>query len=216
MSVRVWRRAGLGVVLTAAVAAFGLPASASAPSPTHIPRGFLLHDADARKNANPEFPWMVSNRRQDPLSVNPCETKLGPGYSGRTAVRTLTQPQPDGSISEELLVYRNEAWARRAVSQIRADLARCPRLKVPDGVDQVYRARTLRLGDHGMAIHVQSHRGAKAVDGGTHIVLVQRGNAIALYSATAPFFTPTDDDSRNLPKAKRMAKKLCFYDGGCS
>ncbi len=209
------------VAALAVLAAIPVPAYAAtteattATKATKIPKNFLIHEKEARANLNAEFPWFVSEATAEPLDLNPCGTEKGVGRTGRSAARTLTHAEPDGSVVEQLVVYGSEARAKQAFAAVRKAVKDCRVHPAGGGLSEVYTATPLKLGAEALKVSYQNYKGSSAKAGGGRAVIVRRGRAVAVYRAYASFFTKADVYPRNLVDAKKMTVKLCAYDSSC-
>lgn len=198
---------------TAAVAlAFGVTIAAAPPATaaTHIPKGFLLYEKEAAKHRNdPEARWEVSRKTGARLVVNPCE-KAGLGRSGRVAAGTATYiAVPDYMRAEQVILYSSSGAAKKALRDLRADVARCRKI----GTGQVtYRFTSARaaLGDEAIKITGQVYHGRKFAVGGQRAVVARRANAVVVYNIAGEWGGPARSDfSRQLKDTGRMLAKIC-------
>ncbi|GLW96874.1 hypothetical protein Misp02_09610 [Microtetraspora sp. NBRC 16547] len=207
----------LGAVMTAGLAVGtggvggvgGAGAAAAAAAAAGLPSGFLLYEAKAKKPAMPWQKWEISDDLSAPLELNPCAGK--PGAANRAAARTITYSMENNSLSEQVVLYRDEKSARAAMRTLRADLKRC----AAGGKHLTaysYRAVSTRIGDEGL------RGGAWFAEGSVRYVVVRKGAALATYVRTG------DATKRLLPSrfrplvkdARAMAAKICRLPGACA
>lgn len=189
--------------------------SASPPkaTPTDIPAGFLLYDAEAtaepyqgKEYEGGSLGWKRSDTVTEPWDAQAC--KLGaalPSDTGRVASRKLSHHLlGDGGASEHVAVYRDEAAAAKAVADFRADYQRCA---TTERYNQraTHTATPYDLGDESLTLI----RSGQIVDVFAAVV-VQRGTAVALYWQFG-----LRDPAEVAADAKRMTTKLCRYDADC-
>ncbi|MEU4405621.1 hypothetical protein AB0F88_13915 [Streptosporangium sp. NPDC023963] len=183
-------------------AADGAPSTAITVVRSGIPKGFLLYESGAtRKRFEKEIgpmSWRFSDLRDVPLLIDPCATARRTDV-GRQAARTVTgrSVKWDGDYSEQLIVYRDETAARRAVEGLRSQLHRCGER---NRQYFTYKTKPVRIGDEAFLVDVFQHA---TTMGGT---VMRQGRTVAVY--TLPYAQNWRESEYGVSQAGKMARKL--------
>ncbi|WP_432929915.1 hypothetical protein ACQPZZ_06750 [Microbispora sp. CA-135349] len=197
------------LITLAAAAAVSITAGGQAmAATTALPKGFLLDEA---KVDGPRRPWehlKLTDSRNKPLEVNPCDRRTA--RDGRSASRTFTYTAETVYRSEQVVLYPSERAAKAAMRSVRADLAKCG--TGGSGPSRYsYKWKSTDVGDEALRV------GGFFFENTTRSVIVRRGSAVAVYVRTGGA-TKSLPVSRFLPlikDAETMAAKLCDLPGVC-
>lgn len=156
---------------------------------TTLPVGFLQFETSARGGPDAEYAgWWLSDKPAEPLRISPCGTRTS-GDKGRLAARTIGIDDPPAMQVEQLVLYRSERFARKAMDGLRVRLRKCGSTGQP-----------LRLGDEAIRVTVAG----KPADEGAHYVAVRRGSALIIYGTDVSTVVGT-----SIKLARAMTEKVC-------
>ncbi|MEU0566331.1 hypothetical protein ABZ297_13165 [Nonomuraea sp. NPDC005983] len=183
----------LSVAVAAVLAGTGLTGG--------IPQGTLF--LESHPPAKPGETYQVSDSRTVPLALNPCFRRLR-ADSGRLEARTASYSAEDRWKSEQLVVYKDVAHAKKALRVLRADLRRCA--DVGRGHDH-YRwfTKPLAVGDEGL------RAGSRFFESGEQAVATRRGSALYIVeeSAWPSKSLPIKRFRGLIAQAEEMTVKIC-------
>lgn len=197
-------------LVAGAVAMIGLGGgeAVAASSTTRLPTGFLLYEARAGGPSHSWEHWKISDRLNRRLEVNPCDRD--PGGKNRTAIRTITYISETDYLSEQVVVYNDEASARKAMSSVHADLKRCAH--GGKGFTRYsYRWKNVGIGDGGLRV------GGFFYESRVRYVVARKGKAVVIYGRTGNVTgsLPSSQFRSLLKDARTMAGKICEVPHVC-
>ncbi|MEV0230236.1 hypothetical protein [Nonomuraea sp. NPDC050786] len=145
----------------------------------------------------------VTDSKALPLQLNPCFYRHRRD-GGRLETRAALHSSGAEKNYEQLVLYKDVRYAKRAMGLLRADLRKCA--DVGKGARRYrYFSKPLDVGDDGL------RAGGRFYEGGEQAVAVRRGAAVYIVGETAW-------PSKSLPiarfrglidKAERMTVKIC-------
>jgi hypothetical protein len=175
-----------------------------------IPDGFLAVEAIATKPlVQPELTWVRDEGGDLPTALNPCAQEL-PSDRDRIGGRQLALVSASYWKSGRLVVYRNEAAAKRALAELRDAVARCRTHLDATGHEFEWVTQPMSVSDESLYIGGQRLSGGVMVSGHYRGLLVRTGRAITTaldYTAeTAPPLVSDVEDY--VPSATETAARL--------
>ncbi|MEV0381938.1 hypothetical protein [Nonomuraea sp. NPDC050643] len=183
---------------------------------TEIPKNFLLTEHDARKvlssHEAEEQGYEISDRRTEPLQLNPCNLKRAADRD-RVAARTITRwtSAPSGS-SEQLVIYKSPRAAHAALAGLRTEVKRCARRSDPSAPELRIQWRTSKAtaGDESLGMGYQTRQDGSVNQTVTGIV-ARKGSALMIYTTDEGAYGP----GLLTKSARKMAAKVCELPGVC-
>jgi hypothetical protein len=180
------------------------------PGRVTIPAGFLeVEEAAAKPLDQPGVRWVRSEEPGLTALVSPCGGSP-PSDRARVGGRQVALVGPSLWKVTRLVVYRDVAAARRAMSERRAALRACRRHRERDGAVTVWSWQRLAIGDEAMFVTSQRFRGEGAVPGSHRGVLTRQGRAVVMFvdfgARTQP--SPLAEVARYQRAARATAAKL--------
>lgn len=183
----------------------GAPAAlAQAPA---IPKGFLLYEKQAARDAEH---WYVSEDDQSEVWNIQCAPALLTGWKARRDAVYDTHigggERTNRQRGEQVFVFGGTRGAQKMMSRMRGLLRDCGRTA---------KVRVPRIGDEALAAS-RTIKATKATPfpQTQRFVAVRRGAAVALYWDMHNDAKPLRSLARHEADARRMAAKLCRI-GGC-
>jgi hypothetical protein len=175
-----------------------------------VPEAFLTAEAHAATPPeDPEVRWHRSDAPNLPTLVAPCGGRL-PSDAAWVGGRQLVLVHPSLWKAQRLIVYRDEAAARAAMTERRAALRRCGRRANRDGSATVWFSRPLRIGDEAMFVASQRARGDRWVAGHGRGVVMRAGRTVVFFFDMGQATTPADPSevANHVRDAGIMARRL--------
>jgi hypothetical protein len=159
------------------------PVRNEAPPPreVRIPKGFLTAEqAAAEPPEDPEVRWHRSDAPNLPPLVSPCGGRLR-SDAGWAGGRQLVLVHPSLWKAQRLVVYRDEAAARAAMTELRSALRRCGRHANRDGTTTIWTSKPLRLGDDALFVASQRQRDGRGAPGHGRGLVVRAGRTVVTW-----------------------------------
>lgn len=146
-----------------------------------IPDGFLTAEGiAATPPEDREARWHRSDAPNLPALVSPCGGAL-PSDQAWVGGRQLVLVHPSLWKAQRLVVYRDAAAARAAMTERRAALRRCERQPNRDGTVTVWASRPLDIGDEAMFVASQRVRGRHGVPGHGRGIVVRVDRSVVFF-----------------------------------
>jgi hypothetical protein len=155
---------------------------ASSEPPFHIPAEVTAAD-DARAKiplTQPEVHWVFADGPNLPPLVSPCGGYL-PSDGARVGAHQLALVSPTLWKLSRMVVYRDVASARQAMSERRGVLQQCAHHDDGNGIATVWIWEPLQIGDEAMAVGSQRYRGSNVLPGHQRGVVMRQGRTVVTY-----------------------------------
>jgi hypothetical protein len=183
---------------------------ASPPREVRIPKGFLTAEqAAAKPPEDPEVRWHRSDAPNLPPLVSPCGGRLR-SEATWAGGRQLVLVHPSLWKAQRLVVYRDEAAARAAMTELRGALRRCRRHANGDGTTTVWASQPLRLGDDAFFVASQRQRDGRGVPGHGRGLVLRAGRTVVTWfdMGQATKIADPSEITEHLRDARVMARRI--------